>query len=105
MVGTKQPNELDVYDMSGNVLEWCFDKYLGYTSSSQINPIIMPDNGRCVVRGVDSVTSREEMGQIEEKEYKNGHYYRKAIEESVYYTQSMHYVKTKGCGFRIVINR
>ena len=37
-VGTKQPNELGIYDMSGNVWEWCQDRYGKYSSSSQVNP-------------------------------------------------------------------
>ena len=37
-VGTKQPNELGIYDMSGNVWELCQDWHGAYSSSSQVNP-------------------------------------------------------------------
>ena len=37
-VGTKSPNELGIYDMSGNVYEWCQGWYGSYGSDPQTNP-------------------------------------------------------------------
>lgn len=50
-VGTKSPNELGIYDMSGNVYEWCSDWFGNYSSSSQINPTGAYSGSYCVGRG------------------------------------------------------
>lgn len=87
-VGMKRPNELGLYDMSGNVSEWCEDWYGNYSSSASVDPKGPVDGARRVLRGGNwqwlvavgslycSVKSRDATGGI---------------------------VKSEGIGFRLVL--
>jgi formylglycine-generating enzyme required for sulfatase activity len=50
-VGTKRPNELGIYDMSGNVYEWCYDGYGTYPASAQRDPMGASSSSDRVGRG------------------------------------------------------
>ena len=50
-VATKQPNELGLYDMSGNVREWCSDWFGAYSSNTQYDPIGPTSGSYRVSRG------------------------------------------------------
>ena len=50
-VGQKRPNAWGIYDMHGNVLEWCQDWYDSYPSRSVTDPTGPPNGSLRVVRG------------------------------------------------------
>jgi TonB family protein len=51
IVGGKQANELGIYDMTGNVWEWCSDLYGNYNSYSETNPTGVSSGVSRVLRG------------------------------------------------------
>lgn len=50
-VAEKKPNELGLYDMSGNVLDWCSDLYGNYSYGSLTNPKDLSKGLYRVIRG------------------------------------------------------
>lgn len=83
-VGSKEPNRFGLYDMSGGVHEWCWDAYVDYDTSQQIDPKGLKDFFKNrVKRG----------GSYDSESYRC----RSSIRESEYYTNRIYDV-----GFRIV---
>lgn len=86
LVKSKIPNELGLYDMSGNVAEWCNDYYSCYDDSPKIDPKNETNISRYrVLRG----------GSWRER---NVHCY---VFSRNYYISYFRYFH---CGFRIVLN-
>ena len=49
--GQKKANELGLHDMSGNVWEWCNDRYTAYPTVAQANPQVPAKGAYRVLRG------------------------------------------------------
>ncbi len=71
-VGQKRPNQLGIYDMSGNVYEWCQDWYDSYTAGNQTNPDGPVSGRERVMRGGSFGMFEEAMHLVDrEKNYPN----------------------------------
>lgn len=81
-VGTMKPNELGLYDMSGNVWEWCQDLFQEYSEAPQENPVgpVVKENGRDyrVIRG-GSAASRFDATRITNRSENMANHFKSTI--------------------------
>ena len=86
VVGQKQPNELEIHDMSGNVYEWCYDWFDSgyYGDNSREDPVNISRASSRVIRGGSWINAAQ--------------YCRSANRHSWYPDYTHYYI-----GFRVVL--
>ena len=88
-VKSKEPNELGIYDMSGNVMEWCSDWLGNYENRAQTNPTGPSTGEMHVMRGgcydlspdLATVTARVTFGMPYETGCEPNHGFRLALKK------------------------
>ncbi len=75
VVKTRKPNELGLYDMCGNVWEWCYDRAAEYTADPAVNPSGATEGGQRILRG-GSCASRWDACRISNRLYMPGKNFR-----------------------------
>lgn len=70
----KAPNELGIYDMSGNVDEYCADDIARYSKESQTNPLIdVEDSEGQVIRGGSFADDDGKACRVSSRSFSNGY--------------------------------
>ena len=111
-VGTKKANTLGIYDMSGNVAEWCYDYYADFGTGELTNPMHesgsdrMCRGGSCWSRFNSDMTNGSYAYYCLNSYYRNKIFVRSSEGASYYYAsygKSYYYTKDQ-IGIRVARN-
>ena len=70
-VGSLSPNNRELYDMSGNVSEWCLDGEIEpYTDQQETNPLHVDNTDRRVIRGGNYTSDKDDLRVGHREHYK-----------------------------------
>lgn len=71
----KRENTLNLYDLSGNVMEWCYDAWYSYTEDSQNNPVMENESVyKHVTRGGSWKWNNDSFCRTSWRDGNNSHY-------------------------------
>ncbi len=95
-IALKKPNHIGLYDMLGNVFEWCLDNYEVFINEAVVDPCIINNTNNFVIRG-GACNSKYIACSPTRRNYTDANSPCSGIGFRIVLTQSEEYNQTKMC--------